>query len=456
MLIEMEKVIEMKMNHLKKWTVGALSTAMVASSVLFAPAASAAVEPITVDAKAAFVIDNETNKILFNQNGDESLGIASMTKMISIYLVLEAIEAGQINWDTQVPISSYALGISQDYELSNVPFRVDFTYTVKDLYEAMLIYSANGASIAMAELIAGSEADFVDMMTAKLDEWGVTDYSIYNSTGLPNYYADQYGELYPGAATDTENHMTARGVAVVADHLLDDYPEIIETSSIVEKTFMEGSEDEINMLTYNYMLPGMIYYRENVDGLKTGTTDDSGASFTGTAVENDMRIITVLIGATDNETRFMETSRLMDFAFDNFEKVTVIENGSAVETEGTISVAKGKEEEVGLIYGNDLTVVTPIAEDRQIDTTLTLNKDLLNEDGMVEAPIEKGTVVGKVAVSIEGDDLGYLGSQSDEVSVAVATTVEKANAFALAWRWIASTTAKGWNAVTDFVTGFFN
>ena len=87
----MEKVIEMKMNHLKKWTVGALSTAMVASSVLFAPAASAAVEPITVDAKAAFVIDNETNKILFNQNGDESLGIASMTKMMSIYLVLEAI-----------------------------------------------------------------------------------------------------------------------------------------------------------------------------------------------------------------------------------------------------------------------------------------------------------------------------------------------------------------------------
>ncbi|AZP04359.1 serine hydrolase [Jeotgalibaca ciconiae] len=445
----------MKTNKLKKWTIGALSTGLLASSVFFAPKASAAVEPITVDAKAAFVIDNETNKILLEQNGDESLGIASMTKMLSVYVILEAIEAGEISWDTTVPISDYALNISQDYELSNVPLRLDFTYTVRDLYEAMLIYSANGASIAMAELVAGSESAFVDMMKAKLDEWGVTDYSIYNSTGLPNYYAEQYGQLYPEAPADTENHMTARGVATLADHLLDDYPEVLETTSIVEKTFMEGSDDEINMLTYNHMLPEMIHYRPNVDGLKTGTTDDSGASFTGTAVENEMRIITVVIGAADNTTRFSETSRLMDYAFDNFDKVQIVETGTPVETEEPIEVAKGKEEEVGLVYNSDLTVVTPKTEDRKIETELTLNQDLLNEDGVVEAPIEEGTVVGKVAISIEGDDLGYLGNKQYEANVAVERTIEKANIFALAWRWVASTTARGWNSVTDFVTGFF-
>src|SRR5699024_4603956 len=141
-------------------------------------------------------------------------------------------------------ISDYAYSISQNYELSNVPLRQDFTYTVRDLYESMLVYSANGASIAMAELLGGSEPGFVDMMTAKLDEWGVTDYGIYNSSGLPNNYANEQGQLYPGAPVDTENHMTARGVATLADHLLDDYPEVLETTKLTDKTFMEGSGDE--------------------------------------------------------------------------------------------------------------------------------------------------------------------------------------------------------------------
>ncbi|WP_373748339.1 serine hydrolase, partial [Jeotgalibaca porci] len=155
-----------------KWTTRLLSGSLLASIFLAVPEAAAAVEPIEVSSEAAFVIDNETNKILLNQNGDASLYIASMTKMIPLYLVHEAIEAGTIAWDTPVPISDYALAISQNYELSNVPLRKDFTYTVKDLYEAMVVYSANGATIAVAELIAGSEPAFVDMMKEKLDAWG--------------------------------------------------------------------------------------------------------------------------------------------------------------------------------------------------------------------------------------------------------------------------------------------
>lgn len=446
----------MKMSKLKKWTVGLVSAGFLTTPFLTPVQVAAAVEPITVNAKAAFVIDNETNKILFNQNGDESLGIASMTKMLSIYLIFEAIEAGEITWETNVPISDYAYTISQNYNLSNVPLRQDFTYTVRDLYEAMIIYSANGASIAMAELIGGTEHGFVDMMRAKLDEWGVTDYGIYNSSGLPNSYAAELGQLYPEAPVDVENHMTARGVATLADHLLDDYPEILETASITYKTFMEGSGDEIAMMNWNRMLPEMGYYRSGVDGLKTGTNDESGASFTGTTTENDMRIITVVIGAEDDEGRYGETDRLMDYAFENFEKVQIVENGTAVETEGPISISRGKEEEVGLLYNSDLTVVTPKNEDRNIETELLLNDSLLNEEGLLEAPIEKGTEVGKVAISIEGDDLGYLDGSDLEANVAVAETVEKANFLTLTWRWISNTASSAWNSVTDFVSGFFS
>ena len=440
-----------------KWTTGLLSGSLAASMFLAVPEAAAAVEPIEVSSEAAFVIDNETNKILLNQNGDASLYIASMTKMMPLYLVHEAIEAGTIAWDTPVPISNYALAISQNYELSNVPLRQDFTYTVKDLYEAMAIYSANGATIAVAELIGGSEPAFVDMMKEKLDAWGVTGYALYNTTGLPNHYAAELDNLYPDAPVNEENKMTARGIATVADHLLDDYPEILETTKIEDKVFMEGSGDEINMMTYNLMLPNQPYARTGVDGLKTGTTDASGASFTGTAVEGEMRVITVVIGAENNDIRFGETTRLMDFAFSNYEKVQIVSKGDAVSTEEDLTIAKGKEETVGMIYNEDIFVVTPkTEEERVIATELTLNSDLLNEDGLVEAPIEKGTTVGNIALSIEGDDLGYLDGSQSKATVAIKDTVEKANFFVLAWRWVANTASDGWNSVTDFVGGFFN
>ena len=439
-----------------KWTTGLLSGSLAASIFLAVPEAAAAVEPIEVSSEAAFVIDNETNKILLNQNGDASLYIASMTKMLPLYLVHEAVEAGTIAWDTPVPISSYALAISQNYELSNVPLRQDFTYTVKDLYEAMVIYSANGATIAVAELIAGTEPAFVDMMKEKLDAWGVTGYALYNTTGLPNHYAAELGNLYPDAPVDEENKMTARGIATVADYLLDDYPEILETTKIEDKVFMEGSGDEIHMMTYNLMLPNQPYARTGVDGLKTGTTDASGASFTGTALEGDMRVITVVIGAENNDSRFGETGRLMDFAFSNYEKVQITSNGDAVSTEEDLTVAKGKEETVGLVYNEDVFAVTPKTEERVIATELTLNSDLLNEDGLVEAPIEKGTTVGSVALVIEGDDLGYLDGSQNKATVAVEKTIEKANFLVLAWRWVANTTSNGWDSVTDFVGGFFN
>lgn len=438
-----------------KWTVRIAASALLVSAFMPVPVALAAEAP-AVDAKAAFVIDSETDKVLLNQNGDESLGIASMTKMLSIYLVLEAVKEGKIAWDQKVPLSEYALELSQDYELSNVPLRSDFTYTVRDLYEASLIYSANAATVALAELVAGTEPAFVDLMKAQLDEWGIKDYAIYNVTGLPNEYADKYGQLYPGAPVDTENHMTARGVAEVADRLIQDFPEVLETTKLPEKTFMEGSGDEIPMKSYNHMLPGLILEREGVDGLKTGTGDNSGASFTGTATEGDMRIITVLIGADESTKRFTETDRMMDYAFNNFEKKQIVTSGSPLETNGVIPIDKGKEEEVGLLYNENVSVVLPREAEGTFASRLTLNPELVNEDGNIEAPVEQGTEVGTVSLSLEEDTLGYLdGSSTQEVKIAVAETVEKANFLELGWRWISGAVAGGWSTVTGFLSGFF-
>lgn len=444
------------MYEMKKWAIGIATTGMLGST-LFATRTVLAVEPISVSAEAAFVMDNETNKVLLDQNGNEPLYIASMTKLLPIYLINQAVEEGTISWDTAVPISDYAKAISQNYELSNVPLRQDFNYTVKDLYEAMVIYSANGATIAVAELLAGSEPAFVDLMKKQLDEWGIEDYSLYNVTGLPNNYASELGNLYPDAPINEENKLSARGVATVADHLLDDYPEVLETAKIEEKIFMEGSGDEVRMTTYNLMLPDQLYARPAVDGLKTGTTDASGASFTGTALENDMRVITVIIGAEDNLMRFGETGRLMNYAFTNFEKIQVGEKGMPVETEKPLTVDKGKQEEVDLIYNEDAYVVTATEEaERTITTELSLDADMLNEKGLIEAPIEKDTKVGEINISVEGEKSDYIGDSSNQASVAVGSTVEKANAFVIAGRWITNTVSNGWNNITEFISGFFN
>ncbi len=392
-----------------------------------------------IDAAAAFVIEPTTGKVLLNQNGDKKLGIASMTKMITEYLLLETIKNGDLAWDDQIEISEYAHKISQNYDLSNVPLRIDDTYSVEELYQAMAIYSANGATIALAEHIAGDEKTFVDMMHEKVESWGITNYELYNTTGLSN--ADLQGNIYPGSTEASENSMTAREMAIVAQQLITDFPEVLNTSIISEKTFREGTDDEIKMKNFNWMLPGLIYERENVDGLKTGTTDFAGASMTGTVEEEGMRLITVVMNATngqkDTSKRFAETDKMMDWAFESWDMVPAFEENQLIENIDPVVVDNGKKDAIELAVKSDVSLLVPKNTDMKNTTVeVQLKEDLLNEADHLTAPIEKGTDVGTAQVISEGDELGYVnGDKGEEINVVAASTIEKANVFVLAGRW---------------------
>ena len=148
----------------------------------------------------------------------------------------------------------------------------------------------------------------------------------------------------------------------------------------------------------------------------------------------------------------------MDYAFSTFEKTTVATKGEAVSTQEPITVAKGKQTEVGLVYNEDLVTVTEKgAEELALTTVFTPAEESLNEDGEIEAPIEKGTEVGSVAVTVEGDEFGYLdGTTSENVKVAVASSVEKANIFVRGGRVVGDLFGKAWQTVSDFVGGFFD
>ncbi|WP_414839369.1 serine hydrolase [Carnobacterium sp. TMP28] len=393
-----------------------------------------------IEAEAAFILEPSTGKILMNQNGDKKLGIASMTKMISEYLIFEAIEEGTIKWDQVVPVSDYAQQLSQNNSLSNVPMRQDETYTFKELYQAMAIYSANAATVAMAETIAGSESEFVDKMREKVESWGIKDYELYNSTGLSN--SDLMGNIYPGSNEKSENAMSARSIAIVAQNLLNAYPEVLETTSIPKMTFKEGTTDAIDMDNWNWMLKGLVSERANVDGLKTGTTDFAGATFTGTAEENGMRIITVIMNATDGQEdlqkRFKETDKMMDWAFSNWEKVQVYKKNDSLDNIKPLKVEKGKTNSLKVAVASDVSMLVRVNTDlKDKDVLFTAKKNLMNDTGKVEAPVKKGAKLGIAEILLRNDDLGYIdGTKGAEVAVIAAQKVEKANIFVLAGRWI--------------------
>ncbi len=418
---------------------------------------------LNINADAAILIEAETGRVLYSKNADQVLGIASMTKMMTEYLLLEAIKEGRVKWDQEYAVSEYVWKVSHDRSLSNVPLRRDGVYNIRELYQAMTIYSANAATIAIAETIAGSEGNFVKMMNEKAEELGLKDYKFVNSSGLNN--SDLKGYHSVGDENE-ENVMSARATAKLASQLLKDFPEVLETASIPKMTFREGTEDEIKMQNWNWMLPGLVYGYEGVDGLKTGTTEFAGLCFTGTAMRNNTRYITVLMnardangGTADKKARFDETKKMFDYAFSNFSKEEIIPAGYQVKGKKTLPVTKGKEDKVKIETKDAITLVVKNGEKENYQPQLILDKKKLNDEGELTAPIKKGEKVGTLTIKAEKEqDIAFLnenGAESIQVDVVAAQDIEKANWFVLMMRGIGSFFGDLWGGISSTVKGWF-
>lgn len=443
---------------MRNWGIFGLVLVMLAASLLNgATKAEAAEPPIKVSAEAAILVNYVTGKILYEKNADAKMSPASMTKMMTEYLILEAMKKKEkLNWDTIVPISEYAHNVSQDYELSNVPLLRNVKYTVEDLYKAMAIYSANGATIALAELVAGSEAKFVDMMNAKAKELGLKTYKFVNTTGLNN--SDLNGQ-HPAGGPNEENMLSARATAKLAYHLLKDYPEVLDTASIPKAKFTKGIDNPINMPNWNWMLPGLNFEYPGVDGLKTGSTAKAGYSFTGTAKRDDTRLVSVVMNTDSYEDRFKQTEVLLDYGFNRFEKVTLLKKGYTFKDKETLPVTKGTEDSVKFAVKDELSIVVQKGTKDAHKTKLTIDKSKLSKEGALTAPVKKGVKVGTVTVRMpEGNNFGYItekaGGQAT-ADVVTTETVEKASWFSLALRGIGDFFTGIWNSAADTVKGWF-
>lgn len=443
--------------QMRKWVALLIMPLLLLTTLGSVPAYADTKLGIHVD--GAILIDAESGKILYEENADKPLGIASMTKMMTEYLLFEAIEEGTITWDQEYKVNDYTYSISQDRRLSNVPLREDGTYTIRELYEALAIYSANGATIAIAELIAGTETEFLKLMNKKAKELGLVDYKFVNATGLNN--SDLQGMHPQGTGPEDENVMPAKSVAKLAYHLLKDYPEVLETTKISTKIFREGTTDKITMENWNSMLPGLRYEYEGVDGLKTGTTEFAGHNFTGTATRDGKRVIAVVMKAVDAkgegsyQARFDATRALFDYGFGQFSEVEFVPAGYQFKDSKTLDVVKGKAKTVAVEVKEPISMMVKTSEKDLYVPELVIDESKIKENAL-QAPIKKGEVVGYVnLVKTEGTDYGFIDSDNPGAEVVTKDAVEKAGWFSLTMSAIGDFFANIWNGATGFIKGLF-
>lgn len=459
-----------------------LGITVVAGTVLFSGGLPAAAE-FQPSVETLILVDAETGQILFEQNAENPLPPASMTKMMSEYLILEAVNNGDISWDDEITVGDYLAELSHDRALSNVMMRTDDSYTVEELYESVAIYSANAATMALTEHISGSEGEFVELMNERGEDIGMGerlrdagaeegleelteiseaelgDFQFVNSTGLPNSLLN--GNQPEGTGADEDNYMSAKASATLAYHLVNDYPEVLDTASIPVKMFREGTDDEIQMQNWNWMLEGTQYADldyEYADGLKTGFTEAAGYTFTGTAERDGQRFISVVMGADSEPHRFQETESVMEWAFENFEEAEIFSENMTLSSHETLPVVNGEEEEVSVATTDGVTQLVMEGDEENYSYSVNMDEEMLTEDGELDAPVEEGTVVGQMIVEYEGErDISYIeGEEENGQSVDIVTTgaVERAGWISLTMNNIGSFFSGLWSNVSSTVRGW--
>lgn len=343
-------------------------------------------EDFAPNGKSAILVDNLSGKVLYEKNADEKLAPASMTKLASMLMVMEAIDNGNLKFEDKVTISEEAANMGG----SQVFLQAGEVYTVHDLLKSVAIASGNDAVVALAEKIGGSQSGFVDMLNKRLKEIGATNTNFVNAHGL-----------------DAEGHYsTARDMSIIARELLK-HPKILEFTSIYEEYLEKNDGSRIWLVNTNKL----VRFYDGVDGLKTGFTKTAGYCLTATASKNNFRLISVVMGEDTSENRSSDTVKMLNYGFNTF-KINIIKTKG--ESLGKVRVEKGKQDNANIVLLNDATEILkntdPVTEYK---FNLKVNK--------IKAPVKVGDIVGTTEI-IDSE-----GNIVDEVDVTVEKDIKKAN-----------------------------
>lgn len=260
---------------------------------------------LNVDAQAIILIDAKSGKILYEKHSKEALPIASMSKMMTQYIVLNAIENGTLTWESTYEPSDYVQQMTALAGAVKLGMTTGDLYTVRELFTAMTVNSSNDAAIALAEMVGGSEDDFVALMNHQANSFGLKKTTFFNASGLDGDYV--------GKSAEETNVASARDVATIAQKLIEKYPEILEYTQMTDFRTSAGTQ----LWNTNLMLQGMPQAYVGIDGLKTGYTDLAGSCFASTGVFNGKRVISVVMdvqadGKDTTHPRFELTQELIE------------------------------------------------------------------------------------------------------------------------------------------------
>lgn len=315
------------------------------------------------NAKSAIMIEASTGKIIFEKNKDDELPMASMTKMMTLLLIMENIQNGNLKWDEKVTASEHAASMGG----SQIFLEVGEQMTVEELVKGICIGSGNDAAVAMAERIGGTEENFVKMMNDKVIELGLKHTHFENACGL-----------------DSKNHYSsAYDMSAIARELVK-HEKILEYTGTYEDYLRKNTDKSFWLVNTNKL----VRYYQGVDGLKTGYTESALYCITTTAVRNNMRLITVVMGEPSSSLRNSDTTSMLDYGFNTYQVDSLLSKNTVVDTK---KVTLGKEKETKIVPKEDVKILNE-------KTGTKRNVSYKSKIDDIKAPVKVGDVVGKIHV----------------------------------------------------------
>lgn len=334
---------------------------MIQSVVVFAEGNT----DLGLNAKSVILMEESTGNILYENNPDERLPIASVTKVMTMLLIMEAVDSGKINLDDMVTVSENAMS----YGGSTMFLETGEQLTVNDMLKGIAVASANDGCVAMAEHLAGSESAFVDMMNEKAKELGMENTHFMNTNGLD----------------EDDHYSSARDVAIMSRELMK-HETIFNYTSIWMDTLRGGKFQLANTNK-------LIRFYDGANGLKTGSTSKALCCLSAAAKRNDMQLIAVVLGAPTSAERFASAKSLLDYGFANYAVNTQITAGDEVQK---IAVEKGVDKEVGVVAGDSCSTLVKKGQEDNITKEIKI-------DETITAPIEAGQKIGTMTISRDGE-----------------------------------------------------
>ena len=345
-----------------------LVSIILAVGIIFSLSATAFADGISISAKSAILVECSTGRVLFEYEADTPMPPASITKIMTLLLVMEAIESGKLTFETEVTASEHACSMGG----SQIWLEPGEVFTVHELLKAAAIASANDACVALAEAVSGTEDAFVELMNSRAAELGMENTVFKNCTGL-----------------DAEGHVsTARDIAKMSVALLS-HDKIKEYSTVWMDSLRNGETELTNTNR-------LVRFYKGCTGLKTGSTDEAGCCLAASAERGEMELISVTLGSPNTDERFAAGRKLLDYGFANF---AVAKPEPPAEQLTDIPVTHGTADSVTPVFDTPQTFLLPKGQETQIEQTVELPESL-------EAPVEKGQVIGKVTVSLNGGEIG--------------------------------------------------